>query len=287
MNICIGGCSGFIGQYLTNYFQALGHHVMGIQRFEWDIKTISRYLDETDVLLNFVGEPIQGLWTKDKKRRIFNSRVENNALLARALSSGGFPVKVWINASAVGIYDDKHVHDESSVFFADNFMADVVRHWEEPVLGLGNDEIRCIVLRLGIVLGKAGGIIEPLQFAGRFKTGFDIKIERPMPFIHIHDLADAVRLAIGHPELRNVVNAVSPEQVSIKRFFDTFNDHSNRWITIPIGETWIKRIMGESAILFTGGQHVVPMKLMQAGFVYNFPDILDVMKDICYLKPNR
>jgi hypothetical protein len=284
MNICIGGGSGFIGQYLVKFLQERGHRVMVIHRSEWELERLKRYLNSTEVLLNFVGEPIQGIWTKEKKRRILNSRVQTTNLLAKMVKTGKFPVKVWINASAVGIYDAQHVHDENSHYLADNFLACVVRKWEEPVLNLDSKFIRCIVLRLGVVLGKDGGMMQKLQLANKFKTGFDIRISMPLPFIHIHDLARAILFSIEHSDIRDVLNAVSPERITTKRLFDAFNAQHKPWIILPVSEVWMARIMGESAVLFTGGQQVVPNKLLQAGFTFDFQDISNVIEDIWNLK---
>jgi uncharacterized protein len=58
-------------------------------------------------VVNLAGENIFGRWTKEKKKRIFDSRVNTTKSLCKLLSSIDKPAKVLVSASATGYYGDR------------------------------------------------------------------------------------------------------------------------------------------------------------------------------------
>ena len=63
--------------------------------------------ENIDAVVNLAGENIFGRWTNEKKKRIFNSRVNTTKSLCNLLSSLDRPPKVLVSASATGIYGDR------------------------------------------------------------------------------------------------------------------------------------------------------------------------------------
>ena len=68
--------------------------------------------------------------------------------------------KLFISASAIGIYDSLRVHTEQSMDFDDNFLATVCQQWENCLKPLEEVELRKCIIRIGIVLGKDGGMLK-------------------------------------------------------------------------------------------------------------------------------
>jgi len=58
-------------------------------------------------VVNLSGEDIYGKWTKEKKRKILDSRVQTTKLLCKTLASINRPPKVLVAASATGYYGDR------------------------------------------------------------------------------------------------------------------------------------------------------------------------------------
>jgi len=76
MNIAIIGGTGFIGNYLNKYLREKGNNVFVISRYIMqDNEELKNIIKKSDILINLAGESINGRWTKKKKRRIIESRV--------------------------------------------------------------------------------------------------------------------------------------------------------------------------------------------------------------------
>ena len=51
------------------------------------------------------------------------------------------------------------------------FSVEVCQRWEEAFFAVDHPETRQVVLRIGFVLGRDGGALEPLQKLARFGLG--------------------------------------------------------------------------------------------------------------------
>jgi uncharacterized protein len=131
MTIAITGSSGFIGSSLIPFLTTGGHRVVrlirspsspdndrpsleNVKSIQWN--TSSAYADasslndnryNSDAVVNLAGENIFERWTKEKKKRIFDSRVNTTKSLCKLLSSIDKPPKVLVSASATGYYGDR------------------------------------------------------------------------------------------------------------------------------------------------------------------------------------
>jgi uncharacterized protein len=98
-SILISGSSGFIGSALTPFFTTGGYDVTRLLRnklpSEYDIaeriylnrdKSLSSIDCNFDAVINLNGESIFGLWSKDKKLKILDSRVKFTQSLSKNLA---------------------------------------------------------------------------------------------------------------------------------------------------------------------------------------------------------
>src|SRR5690606_26451202 len=146
------------------------------------------------------------------------------------------PPKVLVQASAVGYYGntrDEWVDEDSPR--GDGFLASVVEDWEAastPAEAMG---VRVLRLRFGHVLGK-GGLLDALRvptklgLGGRLGSGTQF-----WSWIGIVDLVSIILMGLGDPELRGVVNAVSPEPVRNAEFAERYARalHRPAWVPAP------------------------------------------------------
>jgi ligand-binding SRPBCC domain-containing protein len=122
MTIGITGSSGFIGSSLIPFITTGGHRVIrfirhpvsdgnnfkNVKSIQWNPSSSVSLNDENiDAVVNLSGENIFGRWTKKKKKRIFDSRVNATQSLCKLLSSLDKPPKVLVSASATGYYGDR------------------------------------------------------------------------------------------------------------------------------------------------------------------------------------
>lgn len=167
--IAICGITGFIGQKLSVFLADNNYQVVPITRKElaFSPRQLANLLKGCEAIINLAGAPVLKRWSDTWKKEIFNSRVHSTAKLTEAIKLTSKKPKVFISASAVGIYDPYDVHDEFSTQYATDYLGEVCQAWEAEALKL-KDEFRLCIIRLGVVLGKDGGafpmMLKPFKF---------------------------------------------------------------------------------------------------------------------------
>lgn len=290
MRIAITGGTGFLGRHLTAHLASLGHEIVLIRRTDLieGPDRISKLIKSADVVINLAGSPVIKRWTEKNKREILTSRLHTTKLLVdtvRGLLPGNAP-KIFISASAVGIYDSVHIHSEDSVFFDDNFLADVVRQWEDCLKPLDGTNVRVCVMRIGMAMGEDGGIMQKLTplfkagLGGRISTG-----KQGFSFIHYIDLCRAVSWMIDHSQCSGIFNLTAPEYTTNALFTKTLAKECHRPAFFTVPETALRLVYGEAAVALLCGQFVYPRRLLECGFEFRYPDIVSAVKAV--LEKNR
>ena len=221
MKIVISGASGFIGKNLVNHFNLLGYQVYLLSRLELNqgIEIISAKLNGVDALINLSGATISKRWSRKYKREIYRSRVHTTRKIVEAISHCEIRPKMLINASAIGIYDTLHEHDEHSKYLAYDYLGKVVRDWEYAAYQALEYGVSVSVLRFGIVLGKNGGIIKKLLPIYRMGIGGLIgNGKQAFCYIHIVDVVNIISKIIDQSLPHGTYNVVSPVKYQYKDF---------------------------------------------------------------------
>jgi uncharacterized protein (TIGR01777 family) len=279
--VCIAGASGFIGLNLVRRLQSDGFGVSVITREDIRQDLVVEKLRNCSIVVNLVGESIAGLWTKRKRDRIYSSRILTSRKLVEAIGASGDRIELLIQVSGVGIYDHQHVHDEGSKQYDDGFLSQVINDWEGELNIIGKSKLRVVVLRLGIVLDKGGGMLDKMMYPLKFKIGFGVKSGDSFPFIQLEDLMNVFMFCIENPEISGIVNVVAPVLATISEFYrELFTVRRGKYI-LWFNRGFILTLMGESGSLLVKGQMVIPVKLQNAGFVFRYDNIKDALNRAC------
>ena len=288
MRIIVTGSTGLIGSALLSRLRDAGHHVTGLARGVaadqdtpwWDppAGTISEgALDGADAVIHLAGESIAaGRWTRARKARIRNSRVNGTQVLCEALARAATPPRVLVGASALGFYGNRG--DELLDELASpghGFLSDTCQEWEaaaEPARARG---IRVVHLRTGIVLSAAGGALGKMLLP--FKLGVGGVLGSGQQFMSWLALDDAVEIIIHsltNEALRGPVNAVTPTAVTNREFTKTLGRVLRRPTVLPLPAFAIRLIFGEMGeALLLDSTRVVPARLVREGFEFRYPTL--------------
>ena len=276
MKVGITGVRGFIGSRVAARCGARGIEVVGFsrnpgpgaRRFEL---TAVPDISGLDAIVNLAGEPILGLWTKEKKRRVQESRVLGTRRLVEAIAQSGQPPRVLVNASAIGFYGDtgENVVDEFSAA-GKGFLADVCRQWEAEAARAASHGVRVVFVRIGFVLGK-GGALKPL--GPLFKLGLGGKLgsgRQWMSGVHVEDVAGMVVWALENDRLAGPLNAVMPEPFRNVDFTRELAQCVKRPAILPAPAFALRLALGELADSMLGSTRVIPRVAQSAGYTYQF-----------------
>ena len=283
MIIALSGSTGFVGQALIQKMrnQSLTVRVITRESFKKpDQAFVNEYIEGSDVVINLAGAPVSKKWTAAYKQEILDSRVITTRKISEAINLAQQKPSVFISASAIGIYDSMNTHTESSVAYADSFLAKVCMAWEREAQN-SEPYTRVVIFRTGLVLGSGGGALAKMHFP--FSIGLGGKIgngEQPVSFIHLADLIAAILFTIENHSIRGIVNAVTPYPSDNAEFSEKLAKvfGQTNWLTIPAFA--LKMLYGEGAQILLEGQKVLPGILQQAGFRFKYPTIQNALVQI-------
>jgi uncharacterized protein (TIGR01777 family) len=191
--------------------------------------------------------------------------------------------EVLIQASAIGIYGNRgsEILDESSDPGV-GYLADVAGNWEESTISVEEYGVRRVIIRTGVVLGSAGGVLSRLLLPYRFFVGGPVGNGKQwMSWIHIEDEIEGILFLMEHPDLKGIFNLTAPQPVQNRLFSKELGRllKSPAWFPIPgFALKLIFGEMGEATILTS--QRVFPARLDKAGYKFVFPELAGTLSDI-------
>jgi len=284
MKVAITGSGGFIGQKLTRYLETKGFEVKPVSRLLifGNQDQLSSCLAGTDVVINLAGAPILQRWCKKNKAIIYNSRIVSTWNITEAINMLDLTrrPKIFISASAMGIYAAGKEHDEFSRDFNDDFLGHVVKDWENASSGLDKN-IRRVIFRMGMALGKDSQTIE--MMIPLFKRGLGGQVgngNQPFPFVHVDDLASAYFESIINENFKGIYNLVAPDRITNKIFTETLARQLKRPAFFKVPGIGLKILYGNAASLLLESPILIPRRLTEQGFRFQYPTISDTLKEI-------
>lgn len=280
--ILISGAGGFIGSQLLSHFEALGYQVSRLSRTDLSAspEVLSKKLSDADVLIHLAGAPIMKRWTKAWKEELIQSRVASTEKVVKAMEMASLPPRLFISASAVGIYKNKGCYTESDFDYGDGFLSQLCMNWESEA-HKASSVTRTAIFRFGVVLDKRGGALKKMLFP--FKLGLGGRIgsgKQWMPWIHLEDVIRAFDFVMANKELDGVFNITAPEAVNNKIFTSILAKAIKRPALFIIPSFVLNAIYGKASVVLTQGQCAVPDKLLKAGFSFKFPQLESAFEDI-------
>ena len=185
------------------------------------------------------------------------------------------PPAVLVNVSATGYYGGSGsgpVTDDQGA--GAGFLAETCVKWEAEALRAREFGIRVVLPRIGVVLGRGGGVLQRMVLPSRLFVGGPIGTGRQwFPWVHIDDVIGALIHAVDQSTLSGPMNVVAPQPVTMTQFSKALGAalHRPSWVRVP---AWLLRIgLGEMSSLVLEGRQVVPRRLPDSGYVFSYPDL--------------
>jgi len=280
LKVGITGASGFVGQEVIQSLRQAGHICIGFSRHpERAVKGCDEMrafrrgepLDVAglDAVVHLAGESILGLPTSKKRRRILESRREGTrAVVDALLAAGAGGPKVLVSASAIGYYGDtgeKSVDETAPA--GGGFLAEVAKVWEAEALRAEPGGVRVAVLRLGVVLGEGGGMMQALKPLFRMGLGAVLGSGKQwISWVDVRDVARLVLFALENPHVRGIFNATSPVPLRNSDFTWALARRFHRRAVFTVPAWLIKAVFGQLSGLFLDSQRVLPHRAEAMGF---------------------
>jgi uncharacterized protein (TIGR01777 family) len=299
MKILITGGTGFVGTQLTSRLIQDRHEVTILTRSLKGAKVSSSgifYLEgdptkkgpwqeaikNHDAIINLAGASIFSKWTDEHKKAIRESRVSTTQNIIEGIPSHPSKKITLLSTSAVGYYgftrDEELVEDSPP---GNDFLARIAVEWEGEALKAREKGARVVTTRFGIVLGEKGGALSQMiplfkkYIGGPIGTG-----KQWFSWIHIKDLAEAFTFLLKYPEILGPVNVCSPNPVRNKDLAKALGKALHKPSFMPAPGFMIKLVLGEFGSVILEGQRVIPRRLLENGFNFQYLDIEKALESI-------
>ena len=287
MIIGITGGTGFIGGAVRQALLARGDEVIlfsrrggaGRRRF-----SLTQPLDVSgcEGLVHLAGESIMGLWTREKRRKILESRVEGTRRLVEGIAAAPVKPRVLVSASAVGFYGDtgQRIADEDSTA-GTGFLAEVAQAWESEARQAEQYGVRVVRLRIGFVLGRDGGAMKLIKPVFRAGLGGRLGSGRQwMSCIEVEDLAAMAVECLHNESISGPVNAVMPDPVTNALFTKEAARAARRPAAFPAPAFALRLALGDLSHLMLDSLRIVPKRLTELGFPFRFENVGAAMDEV-------
>ena len=236
-----------------------------------------------DAVVHLAGEPINGRWSRSKKQRILTSREELTLKVAKRLAGLKQPPKVFISASAVGFYGergDELLAEESAP--GDDFLSEVCQRWEKSIVPAQEAGIRCVVVRLGVVISPKGGALQKMLLPFSLGLGGPVGAGKQwMSWISLDDLIYMLYFLLQTPSASGVFNATAPNPIQNREFGKELGRVLKRPAFIPLPAFIVRLLLGEmgDSLLLTSTR-ALPQKASSLGFCFSHPTLADCFSDL-------
>jgi len=306
MRVAITGATGFIGRRLVDRLLADRPEVVALTRdptraratlpraaraVRWDPRagTVdATALRDLDAVVHLAGESVAGgRWTAARKAAIRDSRVLGTDALVRALTAAPADARprALVAASAIGIYGDRgDVELDERAPPGDDFLAAVCSAWEAAARGAADLGVRVAIVRIGIVLGRDGGVLGRMLPLFRLGLGGRLGSGRQwMSWIHVDDLVALFVSALADDAVTGVLNGVAPRPVTNAEFTRTLAAALARPAILPAPAFALRLALGEMATLLLASQRVVANAAALArGFRFEYAELTSALADLCH-----
>lgn len=296
MKVLVSGASGLVGACLVPHLRARGHQVVTLVRraptsaaeVSWDPAAgvlDPAALSGVEAAVHLSGAGVgDHRWTPSYRQEILRSRVDSTRLLARSLAHLDPLPQALVSSSGVDYYPDSAEPMTEDSPGGSGFLADVCRAWEAAADPARDAGIRVAVTRTSLVLGRRGGIIGRLLPLVRMGLAGPLGSGRQWwSWIALPDHVRALTLLVEGPPAGNgatgrgaisgPVNLASPSPVRQLDFVRALAHEVHRPALLPAPTAALRLALGQFAGTVVANRRIVPQRLLDAGFVYEYPDL--------------
>ncbi|WP_207534379.1 TIGR01777 family oxidoreductase [Desertivirga arenae] len=302
--IVLAGGNGYLGGVLAHYFKSLAEEVIilsrrpkpaveNIRTIVWDAKTEGEWIENlkgAELLVNLCGKNVNCRYTSENRSAIYSSRLGPTGLLRKVVSELSDPPKLWVNVTSATIY--RHAEDapqtERAGELGYGFSVDVCQKWEEVFFGTNTPETRKVALRMGIVLGQKDGVFPRLLNLVKFGLGGKQGSgSQYVSWIHEQDVARCTEWLLEHEGLNGVVNCTAPQPLTNADLMKVIRQAYGVPFGLP-SPAWLlglgARVIGTEPELILKSRWVLPERLTDSGFTFQFPDAGSAVRDIISIR---
>jgi uncharacterized protein (TIGR01777 family) len=315
MKIVIPGGTGQIGAVLARALRARGDEVVLVSRgggntsaasadsvarvVTWDGRTLGPWaaeIDGADAVINLAGRSVNCRYTAANLQAMMSSRVDTTRVVGEAIAKARKPPPVWLQMSTATIYAHRFDApndelggriggDEPDVPDYWSFSIEIAKAWERELEQACTPATRKVALRTAMTMSPdRGGIFDVLLGLTRRGLGGAVAGGAQLvSWLHERDFVRAVDRLLGDSTLYGAINLCAPNPLPHRDFMAALRAAAGVAIGLPAAK-WMIEIgaffMRTDSELLLKSRYVVPRRLLDAGFAFEFPSWPEAARDL-------
>ena len=300
MKVLIPGGSGHVGQFLVPFLKEIGHEVRVLSRqgeLTWNPRypdSLVHHLDWADAITNLAGRTVNCRYNAKNLTEMMESRVQSVEAISEALADCAYPPTVWLQASTATIYSHRFdaPNDEGTGLInptvgPSKWQASekIAVAWEAALFSQKHPGVRKVALRSAMTMSATPGSVFDVMatLARRGVLGTYGSGKQYVSWIHERDFCRSIELLLTDLSLEGSINLCSPNPLPNREF----NGILRQAVGAKLGlsaPAWALEIgaamMKTETELILKSRRVIPTRLLQQGFKFDFPDWQTAAEDL-------
>ena len=300
MKIILAGGTGQVGRMLIRTWTHAGHDCVVLTRHPsvnpavrtvaWDGCTLGPWvteLDGADLVVNLAGRSVNCRYTEANLQRMLRSRVESTRVIGQAIALAENPPKLWLQAGTATIYAHRHdaPNDETTGIIGGNEPGvpalwkrsiDIALAWEAALDDAPTPRTRKVSLRSAMIMSPdKGGVFSAFATLCSLGMGTQGDGTQYVSWIHERDFIAGLDFIIRHEHLAGAINLCAPHPLTNRAFVTALHLALGRRLSVR-APRWLLEIgafvIRTETELLIKSRRVIPGRLLDAGFRFQFPD---------------
>ena len=300
MKIILAGGSGQVGRMLLRTWSHAAHDCVVLTRHPspnpvartvaWDGCTLGPWateLDGADLVVNLAGHSVNCRYTEANLELMMRSRIESTRVIGQAISLARRPPQLWLQAGTATIYAHRHdaANDETTGLIGGaepgvpapwKRSIDIALAWEAALDSAPTPRTRKVLLRSAMVMSAdAGGVFSAFATLCSLGMGPQGDGTQYISWIHEQDFIAALDFIIRHEHLTGAINLCAPQPLTNREFVATLHSALGRRLSV-CAPRWLLEIgafiIRTETELLLKSRRVIPGRLLDSGFHFQFPD---------------
>ncbi len=298
--VIIFGGSGFIGKHLVEELKddyeiviisrrrrtvaKQFNNCITVERLRTrDLSKLSELFEGAYAVVNLAGENVGGWWNKKKIAAIKDSRLEIDNIIVRSIRNTENKPEVLVQGSSIGVYGlSRNTIDitEDTSLGQRGFLSKLAIRHENTFQQL-EKLTRVVYIRTGLVLDANDGVLQKIATPFKFFLGGKIGNGNQWnSWIHIYDEVRAIRFLIENNS-HGAYNLTAPQPIKQKQMAKEVGNSLKRPSFLPVPAFLLRLLPGNMANeLLLNGLKILPKRITDEGFKFNFEDINSALTDI-------
>lgn len=306
--VVVAGATGNIGKALSKRLIERGYELVVLSRNPDSARELvpgaveylgwnpdeqglwSAAIDGAYAVVHIAGAPFFTSWkNEDYKREINDSRLHATHGFIQAMREAKTKPEVFIYGSSVGYYGfentNRNMKMEEDMPAGNDFWGQDSKKLEDEAAKAKEPGIRTVMLRTGILLSEdSGPLLGQVPQYKWFMGGYVLPGTQWYPWIHIDDEVGIIMLALEDERVRGPLNLTAPNPPTNREFYKILGKvlHRPSWFPMPGG--LFKLFLGEAAVVVTMSRRVVPKKVLDVGYTFQYPDLEQALRQLLHVE---